>query len=351
MKKFLRILLLSLAGLVGLIIVFLLVTQLLGLGQFRLNLPMKHTAGYELPADANFPPALQVSGNQLVDSAGTPVRLLGVMIPDPYRLQGEGRFKLDLIQEIALTGANVIRVPVHPENWQRDPDYLWRYLDPLVTMAGEEGMYVIIDLHFIGNIATGAGDEMPDLELPAADFADQFWSSVAHYFVTAPNVLFEIYNEPANITTDQWIESSAHLVQLIRSLGVPQPLLVGGVEYARDLSWVLEKPLDDPNIVYSSHIYPAHSRSRWNHWFGEVSARYPVLITEWGFFDPQEVEGPDYLAGSVESYGEPLLSYLDEHDIGWVACWYDDEWLPPMFKDGLKSTTVYGQWVLGKLSP
>jgi endoglucanase len=126
-------------------------------------------------------------------------------------------------------------------------------------------------------------------------------------------------------------------------------LIVGGVEYSRDLSWVLKSPLKDDNLVYASHIYPSHSESQWGNWFGEVAAQYPVMITEWGYLDAGTVIGPAYLVGSRQSYGEPLLSYLDELGSGWVACWYDDEWLPPMFTPGRESLTEYGQWVLGKL--
>jgi hypothetical protein len=351
LKKFLRILLISFVSLIVLVVLFVLVTQWLGIGNLSINLPVEHKDRYALPIDAAYPPALHASGNQLVDPSGNSVRLRGVMIPDPYRLARDGRFTRDLIAEIQPAGANIVRVPVHPENWQHDADYLWRYLDPLVTWAGDAGLYVIIDLHFIGNIATGAGDQMPDLDVPAAVFAQQFWLSVAPYFISAPHVLFEIYNEPANISAEAWITSNAELVSMIRSQGVTQPLLVGGVDYARDLSWVLEHPLNDTNLVYTSHIYPAHAKSRWGHWFGEVAQQYPVLITEWGFVDAQEVQGPDYLVGSVETYGEPFLTYLDEQNIGWVACWYDDEWLPPMFTDGFKSKTAYGQWVLDLLQP
>jgi hypothetical protein len=61
------------------------------------------------------------------------------------------------------------------------------------------------------------------------------------------------------------------------------------------------------------------------------------------------VEGPAYLAGSSQTYGEPLLTYLDELGSGWVACWYDDEWLPPMFTPGSVNLNKYGQWVMDKL--
>jgi hypothetical protein len=348
-KKILRIILFTLLGIFTLLAAILLVLIITRPENFRIQLPVEHKDAFMVPAGNSYPLALHVEGNHLVDSNGDSVRLRGVMIPDPYRLEGEKRFNADLIAEIQATGANVIRVPVHPENWQNDEDYLWRYLDPLVSWAGDAGLYVIIDLHFLGNIASGAGSKMPDLKQPPAEFTDAFWSQVAAYFESAPNVLFEICNEPADISVDEWHDSAAHLVSLIRALDVEQPLIVGGVVYASDLSWVLDQPLEDDNLAYAAHIYPMHSSYNWPHWFGEVAAQYPVLITEWGYLDAQTIDGPAYLAGSQERYGEPFLDYLDELDASWVACWYDDEWLPPMFSPGRESLNDYGQWVLEKL--
>lgn len=343
--KIFGITLLSIVGLLALTIAALAVAKP---ENFRIQLPVEHKTAFIVPDETNYPPALHAEGSRLVNPAGQPVRLRGVMIPDPYRLDGERRFTRNLIAEVQASGANVIRVPVHPEYWQRDKDYLWRYLDPVVTWAGDAGLYVIIDLHFIGNITSGAGDQMPDLDQPAADFADSFWISVASYFSTAPHVLLEIWNEPADINADDWRSSAAHLVKLIRAQGANQPLIIGGLEYSRDLSWVLQNPLEDANLAYAAHIYPAHSQGFWPRWFGDVAQRYPVIVSEWGYLDVDSVDGPAYLKGSWKSYGEPLVAYLDALEVSWVACWYDDEWLPPMFNPGRESLSEFGQAVLAE---
>jgi len=46
---------------------------------------------------------------------------------------------------------------------------------------------------------------------------------------------------------------------------------------------------------------------------------------------------------------EPFLAYLQERGIGWVACWYDDEWESPLFQAGWKSGTRLGEFVLAQL--
>jgi hypothetical protein len=57
-----------------------------------------------------------------------------------------------------------------------------------------------------------------------------------------------------------------------------------------------------------------------------------------------------YLVGDQIGYGDPFLKYLKEKNIGWVACWYDDEWEPPMFSEGRASYTQYGEFVLQQLN-
>ncbi|NIV33433.1 MAG: cellulase family glycosylhydrolase, partial [Anaerolineae bacterium] len=82
---------------------------------------------------------------------------------DLYELEGEKHFDRAFFEEMATTGANVVRIPVHPHAWTETPDYLWRYLDPAVSWAGELGLYAIIDWHSIGNVETGEAPLLPEL--------------------------------------------------------------------------------------------------------------------------------------------------------------------------------------------
>jgi hypothetical protein len=316
----------------------------------RLLLPVSHKAQFEHAGLVDFPGALRARGNELVDPAGRTVRLRGLMPPDPAHMDARKLFNRDFYVGLHDTGANVVRVAVHPERWVRDGDYLWRHLDPIVAWAGEMGMYAIVDWHYIGNIVSGAGEEMPDVAREPRELTLEFWQATAAYFRDTPNVIFEIWNEPAGgISAEDWQRSATEIVQTIRAQGARQLVIVGGVEYSRDLSWVPTNPLPDDNTAYAAHIYPAHPASGWDGWFGNTSTEYPVIVTEWGFMDENRAGGPAYLGGSAASYGTPFLAYLDRHDIGWVACWYDDQWLPPMFAAGWREATVYGAFVLAAL--
>ena len=348
MKKSWKIVGLVVLELAGLCLLVNLVLMLAG-GHFSINLPVRHKSEFAAQDIAQFPARLSAHGNRIVDANGNVVLLKGLMPPDPVKVRQDRDLHQEFFAGMASTGANVIRIPVHPENWVQDKDYLWRYLDPIVAWAGESHMYVIIDWHYIGNVATGVGPQMPDLQANPKDLTLQFWRSTAHYFRNTPNVIFEIFNEPQSIDANEWRINADEIIQAIRDQGANQLVVVGGIDYGKDLSWVLEQPVADRNVAYASHIYPAHAAASWSHWFGDVAAQYPVLITEWGFMDDNGDPSQNYLFGAQNTYGEPFLNYLRDHNIGWVACWYDDQWLPPMFTKGKTGFTKYGEFVMQQL--
>jgi len=348
MNKTLKIILIATLSLSGVCILLSIGLRLAG-GQCSITLPVKHTSEFARDNISQFPSRLYARGNQIVDANGNNFLLKGLMPPDPARLRLDGEFDQEFFTEMAMTGANVIRIPVHPENWIHDKDYLWRYLDPIVAWAGESELYVIIDWHYIGNVATGAGPEMPDIDENSKDLTMEFWRLTAHYFRGAPNVIFEIFNEPQSIEAKDWRSNSTEVINTIRKQGADQLVIVGGIDYGKDLSWVMEHPIEDENIAYASHIYPVHSSSSWRNWFGIVAEKYPIVITEWGFMDEARNSTQSYLVGNQTTYGVPFMKYLREHKIGWVACWYDDEWLPPMFAEGRRGYTRYGEFVIQQL--
>ena len=317
-------------------------------GNLSINLPLEHKPAFDTDTSV-YPSQLHAEGNKLVDEKGQVVTLRGLMPADPAVLRRNGQFERLFFDGMAESGANVIRIPVHPERWEHDPDYLWRYLDPAVRWNGENGVYTIIDLHFIGDIGTDHGAQMPDIGVSSRDFAIEFWRQVAFYFKDTPHVIFEIFNEPADIPAADWRANAQVLVDAIRSTGADQLIIVGGIEFSRDLSWVLEEPIKGENIAYAAHIYPAHSRYSWDRWFGDVAEKYPVVMTEWGWMETDPGGEQSYLVGSQKTYGEPFMEYLDQRGIGWVACWYDDDWKPSMFEKDFEQLTPFGEFVLEKL--
>lgn len=347
MKKVIKIASIIIGSLIGLFIILIIIDKNFG-GGGKLTLPVAHKAVFKNDNISKFPSMLSVKENKIVDSSGRAINLKGIMAPDPRKLDLEDRFNREYYEEIFSKGGNVLRLPVHPDKWEDDKDYFWRYLDPIVAWAGENNQYVVIDLHFIGNIASGIGDEMPSLKQQPKEFTLSFWKQTAQYFKDVPNVIFEICNEPAMITSEEWYNTADELVKLIRETGADQLIIVGGIDYSYDLSWVEKTPIKDNNVAYATHIYP--SRKNWDYYFGEISKKYPVIVTEWGFSDEsKDITKQNYLIGDKDSFGEPFLNYLEGKNIGWIACWYDDRWEPEMFTKDFKSVTNYGEFIFSKL--
>ncbi|MCX7773167.1 MAG: glycoside hydrolase family 5 protein [Clostridia bacterium] len=346
-KKGLKVLLI----LLGCIILFNIVLLVLSPFSDRITVrtPIAHKNDFSM-AGLKMLPALRTEGNRIINEKGEVVLLRGVMAPDPDRLNERKLFDKAYYQKIKDMGANVLRVPVHPERYHDDPDYLWRYLDPIVTWAAEMNLYVIIDWHYIGNIKTGEGDEMPDLKEKPLDYSLAFWAKTAAYFKEAPHVIFELYNEPAKITSEDWTECAQKLIEAIRRTGADQLIIAGGIDYSHDLSWTERLPLRDSNLAYAAHVFPDRSHSTWQVYFGKVSEKIPVVATEWGFMDENRNQTKQYyLIGSTMDFGEPLLDFLSEKGIGWVAAWYDDKWEAPMFTNGYKALTGFGRFVEDRL--
>ena len=342
MKKYIQNSLIILGSFIGLIIVLVMILNSVEDRKPLPSVPKKEE--FKTESISSYPSMLSTQQNDIINANGEKITLKGIMAPDPQKIDFEKNFNKDFYQKMFSVGGNVIRVPVHPQRYIKDEYYLWRYLDSIVAWAGENGKYVIIDLHFIGNPINGYGNEMAHVGENTKDFVFKFWKQTATYFKDTPNVIFEIYNEPAFITAADWVACANELVETIRKTGAKQLIIVGGIDYSYDLSWVKKTPISDDNIAYAAHVFP--SKKDWDNNFGAISDSYPVVVTEWGYIDKNSsTTKQPYLLGSQDNFGNPIIQYMVEHDIGWVACWYDDGWEPQMFTNNFKDTTIWGKFV------
>lgn len=329
------------------LLISIILLMILGKGNLILPVEKKETFGLSTE-DASYAQKLTVKGNSIVNEQGEQVILKGLMVPEVRRLDFEGKFNREYFEEVFAYGGNVIRIPIHPAEWIQDEYYLWRYLDPVVKWAVENNKYVILDLHFIGNIENGEGDEMASVGMEPKEFAVEFWNTVAKYFKDVPNVIFEIYNEPALIDKETWSQSANLLVNTIRGTGANQVIIVSGTDYAFDLSYWVQNPMNESNIIYASHIFP--NRKSGLQLLDNMSDSIPIIVTEWGYISKEEPVKQTYLTGDREKYGEPMLQLMENKRISWIACWYDDEWEPPMFLKNTDKKTDWGEFILDYLS-
>ena len=319
---------------------------------------------------------LKVLDNRIVNEDGQEVRLRGVNTTDPLWLEKldfkrngvpDNRFS-EIATDFAAVkklGANIVRLPLYPGYYflLGGETYLSTYVDRMIDLAEENGLYAIISYHAIGRpggwYSSGSDDVLPGysakLYYTDSDMAVAFWDKVATRYGQRKHVIFEIYNEPADDTDDfTWADfrpTGELLIATIRKHS-DNIILGSGPKYSNDLSDVPTNPYSDSNLVYVAHVYPGTVPkgedlvSEWERLFGFLAKTYPVIVSEWGF----RSGGDETTNGTLEGFGKPLLDYLDQKKIHWVAFVYlppDAE--PPMLEPDWTTLNEFGKFVKERL--
>jgi hypothetical protein len=118
---------------------------------------------------------------------------------------------------MAAWHANVVRIALNQDFWLagatlHDPGYV-DTVDRAVKDAEASGLDVILDLHWsdrgdltVSKAGQGQGQAGHADQQQMADInSKQFWSEVASKYQNDGHVLFELYNEPHDISWDVWL--------------------------------------------------------------------------------------------------------------------------------------------------
>ncbi len=300
-------------------------------------------------ADGTKLPLISVKGNRFVDPTGAPMLFRGVNIADPDKVESEGHWNRELFEKVKATGANVVRIPVHPVAWRgRGPKEYLALLDQAVEWSTDLGVYVDIDWHSIGNLKEGVF-ESPIYETSLPETLN-FWRTIAaHYKGYHTVAFFELFNEPSvssgrfgTMTWEVWRDINEEMINIIRAYNKDTIPLVAGLDWAYDLSGVRTSPVRAENIGYVAHPYPNKRTQpwppRWEEDFGFAASKYPMIATEIGF---ETNTGAQY--SGVGDYGHQITSYLESRGISWTAWCFDPEWGPRMLKNWNYDLTDAGQ--------
>jgi hypothetical protein len=223
-------------------------------------------------------PSISISGNHFVDGTGNMIRLLGVnRSGSEYMCTGGGSLVFDgpstdaSITAMASWHINAVRLGLNEDCWlgingfpasMTASAYQTAIVD-YVNRLHLQGLYAILELHWN---APGTQQSTGQQVMVDADHGPAFWTSVANTFKGDSRVLFDLYNEPQGIS---WAclrdgcmagfqtVGMQSLVNTVRGTGATNPILVGGIGYAGDVSqWLTYKPTDPNNaIVASFHTY------------------------------------------------------------------------------------------------
>lgn len=292
-------------------------------------------------------PGLHVQGNKIGTDTGQQVILRGVnkagtdakCVTANAIFEGPG--DAASIQAIKSWKANVLRVPLNEDCWlginganPGGATYQQAIIN-YVNLVNQNGLYVILDLHWNapGTIKATGPQVMAD-----RDHSPAFWRSIAQAFKGNNAVIFDLYNEPHDISWQCWkngetcsgvsyqVAGMQELVNAVRSTGATNIVMIAGVKWANDLTgWIANKPTDPiNNIAVSWHSYgPLGSNSYnipswWDQTVAPVLTQYPLITGEFGESGNSSVCGTTFIS--------TLLSWLDSHHASGYLAWMWNVW-------------------------
>jgi hypothetical protein len=280
----------------------------------------------------------------VLNSRNQPVWLRGVNTASmEWTSDGEGHILETVKVAIRDWKVNHIRLPLSQDRWfgaspeQKDHGVAYRALvDQIVDYCSDNGVYIILDLHW--NDAKVWGQNIGQHLMPDRNSV-VFWRDLARTYKNHPAVIFDLYNEPHDITWDVWLNGGPvterarrqtpelsyeavgmrEMLDTVRKTGARNMVIVGGLDWSYDLSGVLEgRQLKDPNgngVLYACHAYPfkGDKVETWIEKMDRYTKTLPVIVSEFG----SEPSGGAGLTG--EQWVQRVVDTLQARKWHWTA--------------------------------
>ena len=269
------------------------------------------------------PGGYYTSGNQIFDcKTGTAKIFRGIARPSMEWDRAGWDVIYDDLARIQSWGADVVRFSLNEVFWldTAKGGLYQRTVDRAVKWSLALGMDVILDLHW-----TGSGTTYGQMQMPVKGHGVSFWSQVAAKYKNDGRVMFELYNEPFGDATTWKSGSSSFdgmqdMYNAVRNTaGAKNLVLIGGLDYAYHLDQVLPaNALSGTNIAYVTHPYQfkAADATSWDPAFGNLSATYPIIATEFGQANISQAGGTQTCDGTFYTN---IINYFKTKKIGWTS--------------------------------
>lgn len=255
---------------------------------------------------------LRVVSGQLVNNRNVPVQLRGM---STHGLQWYSTcINFDAISVLTSSwGVDVLRLAMYIEEdgYVTDPDYYKAYIDQLVDLTGQYGVYCIIDWH-----VHNPGDPWANI-----NDAKEFWSYMSAKHTGKEHVLYEICNEPNGVNWTNVKTYAEEIIPIIRNNDPNTIILVGTPSWSQDVDVASQDPLSYNNILYSLHFYSGtHGKSLRDKANIALANGIGLFVTEWGTSQSTGDGGP-YLSPESDDW----INWMSENKISWCNWSYADK--------------------------
>ena len=215
---------------------------------------------------------LQVKGNTIVGEKGTPVVLRGMSLF--WSQWGGTYFTAGCVNWLRDDWkCTVVRAAMGVDGggYLTNPEAELRKTTDVIDACISAGIYVIVDWH----------DHNAQNHLSAAK---EFFRTIAQRYGDKPNVIYEVFNEPMQISWRDSVKPFAvEVINVIRQYDPDNLVVVGNPAWSQDVDVAANDPIVDVNVAYSLHFYSGTHRQ----WLRDKAATAlnlgaALFVTEYG---------------------------------------------------------------------
>ena len=214
---------------------------------------------------------LKVSGSRILDKNNNPVVLRGMSL---FWSQWIGKYyNYNTVKWLHDDWcSNVVRASMAVDHggYATNPTEKDKVI-AVFDAAIELGIYVIIDFHV---------HDAPLYQPQARSFFDE----MSRKYKDHPNVLYEIWNEPLNVSWTNVIKPYCeNITEVIRANDPDNIIICGTRNWSQRVDEAALDPIQRPNIAYSLHFYAATHRQTYRNYATTAMNRgVAVFVTEYG---------------------------------------------------------------------
>ncbi|MFG6466194.1 carbohydrate-binding protein [Pelomonas baiyunensis] len=218
---------------------------------------------------------LSVSGNKIL-AGGQPASFAGnSLFWSNTGWGGEKYYNASVVSWLKNDWkSRVVRVAMGVDEgsgYLQDPAGNKARVKAVVDAAIANDLYVIIDWH----------------SHHAEDYRTQavaFFEEMARTYGKSNHVIYEVYNEPLNVSWSGTIKPYAQaVINAIRAIDPDNLIIVGTPNWSQDVDAASRDPIRGTNIAYTLHFY-AGSHGQWLRDKAQTALNngIPLFVTEWG---------------------------------------------------------------------
>ncbi len=245
---------------------------------------------------------LSISGNKIINKDGEAVQLRGMSFfwsqwMGQYYTKEAVKWLKDDWQATIVRAAMAVDAA---DGYITNPSVEKAKIIEVVDAAIAEGIYVIIDWH--SHHAENYLEE-----------AKAFFSEMAQKYGSYPNVIYEPYNEPLDVSWTGVIKPYHEaVIASIREHDPDNIVICGTRTWSQRVDEVVGNKISDANVAYTLHYYAAtHKQSLRDIADVALNGNVPIFVTEYGL---SEASGDGSLN---EAEANTWWDYLDSNKISW----------------------------------